>query len=677
MRSRSLLGSLVLVVLVACGGEGAPPPKPPESVAPAPVSSASASASAASPKLDSGARAPKAPVALEEYFKIRRVPAFSRSGLPLLSFSSDESKVAYATDETGRIDIWVKPVSGDGKAVQVTHVEGFVHSFAFSPKEDVLVYEADRGGDELPRLYATDSKGAAPRELVPELPAGRRSQFIEWSKDGATFLYLSNARDEKDMDLLEYDLETKKSALLWQASGSIALAAVSPDHKRFALFETHSEANTDVYVIDRGQKTPTLLTKHTGDVLFQPSVFSADGKTLYLLSDEEGEFTSLYAAALPGGKRTPALAAKWDVDGALVSNTGAYFITVVNENGVPKLSATYKRKPFPLPAVPTKSGAFTPVAFSKNDRYLGVSLVSDTSPSSSYVIDLKSGSVTALTDPLPESLRGQPMVAGEAVEIPSFDGKKVPAFLYRPSTPGLAPAIIDVHGGPTAQSRRTFSPFRQYAVSKGYAVLVPNVRGSTGYGKTYTRLNKLDIGGGPLKDVVACKRWLSANASVAADKVVVFGGSYGGYMALAAEAFTPDEFAANVDFFGVSDLKTLVESFPAYWASASAAIYEKFGDPKNPAHAAYQHDQSPIYFVAAMKRPLLVVQGDKDARVKKDQSDRIVKELRERKVPVHYLVLENEGHGFTKTENNLRALKLTDRFLDRYIFGDTSVTDLP
>ena len=148
-------------------------------------------------------------------------------------------------------------------------------------------------------------------------------------------------------------------------------------------------------------------------------------------------------------------------------------------------------------------------------------------------------------------------------------------------------------------------------------------------------------------------------------------------MALAAAAFTPDEFAANVDFFGVSDLKTLVESFPPQWASMTSYIYQKFGDPKNPAHATYQHDRSPIHFVSQMKKPLLVVQGDKDARVKKDQSDRIVAALKEKSVPVHYLVLENEGHGFTKSENNLRALKLTDRFLDRYIFGDLSVTDLP
>jgi dipeptidyl aminopeptidase/acylaminoacyl peptidase len=230
-----------------------------------------------------------------------------------------------------------------------------------------------------------------------------------------------------------------------------------------------------------------------------------------------------------------------------------------------------------------------------------------------------------------------------------------------------------VHGGPTSQSKREFDRFRQYLVSKGYVVLVPNVRGSTGYGKSYTKADDLDLGGGPLKDVVACKQWLVKQANVDPNKVVVLGGSYGGYMALAAAAFTPKEFAANVDYFGVSDLKSLVESFPPYWESEASSFYKKFGDPKNPEHAQYQHDRSPGFYVDNIEKPLLVVQGDKDARVKKDQSDRIVDALKKRGVPVHYLVLENEGHGFSKNENFLAAFKLTDRFLDRYIFGDESV----
>jgi dipeptidyl aminopeptidase/acylaminoacyl peptidase len=211
-------------------------------------------------------------------------------------------------------------------------------------------------------------------------------------------------------------------------------------------------------------------------------------------------------------------------------------------------------------------------------------------------------------------------------------------------------------------------------VSKGYVVLVPNVRGSTGYGKTYTKFDNLDLGGGPLQDVVACKRWLVKDANVDDARVVVLGGSYGGYMALSAAAFTSKEFAANVDYFGVSDLKSLVESFPPYWTSFATYIYKKFGDPNNPEHAKYQHDRSPANYVDRIERPLLVVQGDKDARVKKGQSDRIVSALKQRGVPVHYLVLENEGHGFSKNENFLAVYKLTDRFLDRYIFGDTSVS---
>jgi dipeptidyl aminopeptidase/acylaminoacyl peptidase len=265
----------------------------------------------------------------------------------------------------------------------------------------------------------------------------------------------------------------------------------------------------------------------------------------------------------------------------------------------------------------------------------------------------------------------------ESVSIPSFDGRKVPAFLYRPEGAGPHPAVVMVHGGPTSQSRRTFSPQLQYFLSKGYVALVPNVRGSTGYGKSYTKLDSKDFGGGPLKDIVACKAWLVKEAGVSSDRVAIIGGSYGGYMVLAAATYTPTEFAAHVDYFGVSELKSLVEGFPAYWASGADAIYAKFGNPKDPADQTYLHDRSPLYFVDRIERPLLVVQGDKDVRVKKDQSDRIVEAVKRKGVPVYYLVLENEGHGFSRNESRLQAFVATDRFLDRYIFGDTSVTVLP
>jgi dipeptidyl aminopeptidase/acylaminoacyl peptidase len=616
------------------------------------------------------AKAPRAPVPLEEYFKIRRVG--SRSGI-LLSFSHDEKQVAYLSDEGGRTDVWVQPISG-GKATQITHVKGFIQGLAFSPTEDKLVFTTDVGGDELPHLFLTDAKGTAPRDILPEQPAGRRTDFVDWADDGKTFLYLSSVRDEKYMDLYEYDLASGKSERLWEGAGKLSFAAESRDHKRFIISEQLSESNRNLFLVERGAKgKPQLLTPHTGEVLFAPTDISRDAKTLYYTSDEGREFTGLYAMDLASRSSKPVAQPDWDVEGGIFSKAWKYFFVATNADGQVKLeveeAASGKRVELPAPP---PGGAWVPLASSRTDRYVGVRLQGDGAPATPYVIDLQRKSVRKLIETLPLSLRDRKMAIGELVHIASFDGRKVPAFLYKPEGAGPFPAVIDVHGGPTAQSRREFAGIRQYLVSKGYVVLVPNVRGSTGYGKTYMRLDNMDLGGGPLKDVIACKKWLSGNASVDAAKVVVMGGSYGGYMALAAATFAPTEFAALVDFFGVSDLKTLVESFPPYWTAGAAFIYKKFGDPKNPADAKYQHDRSPIHFVDKIVRPLLVVQGDRDARVKKDQSDRIVEALKKRDVPVHYLVLADEGHGFSRNESFLAAYRATDRFLDRYIFGDTT-----
>ena len=482
------------------------------------------------------------------------------------------------------------------------------------------------------------------------------------------------------MDLVAYDVRKGKSETLWEASGKLELDDLARDGKRSIVGETLSDADSNIYLVERG-KGPVLLTPHRGDVLHDAWGFTNDDKALYVTSDEGGEHTALYMMDLAKKTLAPVLRPSWDVEGAGPSHTFKYRWTSTNVDGTPHLSILDDKTHKEVAVPPPPAGAgWAPIAFSRTDRYLTATLRSDTSPRVPYLLDLKEGKATRLADPMPDTLKGRMMVAGDVVHIPSFDGRTVPALVYRPVSvggDGPFPAVIDVHGGPTGQSRRDFDPLRQYLVSKGYVVLVPNVRGSTGYGKTYTKLDDLDLGGGPLKDVVACKRWLVANARVAADEVVVLGASYGGYMALAAATFTPTEFVANVDYFGVSDLKSLVESFPAYWAAQAAYIHQKFGDPNNPAHAAYQHDRSPLNFVDRIERPLLVVQGDRDARVKKDQSDRMVDAIRKRGVPVHYLVLANEGHGFSRNESYLAAYLATDRFLDRYVFGDTSVEVLP
>ncbi len=644
----------LLLALLLFGCASALPSTPAPAPSPTPVAAAPA------PK------APKAPVALEEYFKIGRV-----SGLASISF--DEKWVVFSSDAGGRADLWSAPIAG-GQPKQITHVEGFLGSFECSPTSDHLAYLADRGGTELMHLFLSNVNGEAPKDLTAADPATARADLLGWTEDGRAILYKSNRRDEKFMDLYEYELKSGKSKLLLQSDGKLDANIASRDGKRFILTETLSDVNFNLYLFDRGMKAPVLITPHTGDVSYGPTGFSRDGKTLYFVSDEKGELGELYEMDLATKRSTPKLKGDGDVEDAQVSRGGRYFITSVNVDGLSKIAITdlKSKQPVELPGA-TAERAIVPAAFSKTDRYVAAAVITDAEPRNLVIIDLEKKTTTTPVQVLPESLRGKPMVTGKSVRIKSFDGREVPAFLYSPAGPGPFPAEIDVHGGPTAQSRRNFDAWRQYQVSKGIAVLVPNVRGSTGYGKTYTKLDNLDLGGGPLEDIVACKRWLVKEANVDEQRVVVLGGSYGGYMALAAATFKPKEFVANVDYFGVSDLKSLVESFPPYWAAFATYIYQKFGDPKNPEHAKYQHDRSPLNFLDQVERPLLVVQGENDARVKKDQSDRAVEKLRARKVPVHYLVIPGEGHGFSKNENRLAAFQVTDRFLDRYLFGDTSV----
>ncbi|MFH1131579.1 MAG: S9 family peptidase, partial [Pseudomonadota bacterium] len=611
------------------------------------------------------AKAPKAPVPLAEYFNIRRVGE--------ASFSHDEKLIAYASDKGGRMDVWVQPIKG-GEANQITHVGGFIHSIAFSPTRDQLLFEADEGGNELPHIFLTDSKGAAPQDLMTDDPKGSRTVFIRWADNGRSFLYLSNRRDPKYLDVWKYTMKTKKSDLLWKSSGKLSVALTSRDHKRFIIKETLSDADANIYLFDVRKNKLTLLTPHKGDIQYSPTAFSKDGEKLYFTSDEGREFTALFVMNL-NTKRVKLLHSEnWDVQGGSFTKGWRYFKTVINVDGTPKviLEDIRTKKIVEMPKI-GKDGVLFPSESSNTDRYVAGYLITDISPGTLYVVDLKRGTAKELVNVLPPALQKYQMVRGKVVRIPSFDKWKVPAFIHIPAGQGPFPAVIDVHGGPTSQSWREFRGIRQYLVSKGYVVLVPNVRGSTGYGKSYTQLDNLDLGGGPLQDIVYCKKWLVEHAMVDKDRVVVMGGSYGGYMALAAATFTPTEFAANVDFFGVSDLKSLVQSFPPYWTAFATYIYKKFGDPNNPAHAKYQYERSPGNFVEKIQRPLLVVQGENDARVRKDQSDRIVEKLRKRKVPVHYLIIPGEGHGFSKNENRLKAYETTDRFLDRYIFKDVSV----
>ncbi len=254
------------------------------------------------------------------------------------------------------------------------------------------------------------------------------------------------------------------------------------------------------------------------------------------------------------------------------------------------------------------------------------------------------------------------------VRFKSFDGLEVPANLYRPHGAGArqkVPGIINVHGGPGGQARLTYSALLQFLVNHGYAVLDVNNRGSSGYGKTFFTADDRKHGREPLWDCVAAKNFLAGRDFVQGDRIAIMGGSYGGYMVLAALAFQPQEFAAGVDIFGVSNWVRTLESIPAYWEAERKALYREIGDPQTDLDRL--REVSPLFHADKIERPLLVLQGANDPRVLKAESDEIVEAIKKRKGVVDYIVFDDEGHGFTKKTNELRAYSAILAFLDRHL----------
>ena len=263
------------------------------------------------------------------------------------------------------------------------------------------------------------------------------------------------------------------------------------------------------------------------------------------------------------------------------------------------------------------------------------------------------------------------LVSAEVIRYKSYDGTEIPAIYYVPkqaSATNKVPALVWVHGGPGGQSRQNYFPLVQYLVNHGYAVLAVNNRGSSGYGKTFFHLDDQKHGEADLKDIVESKEWLAKQPQIDGDKIGIIGGSYGGYMVMAAMAFQPEEFDVGVNIFGVTNWLRTLKSIPPWWESFKDALYKEMGDP-NTADSVRLHKISPLFHAQHVKKPLLVLQGAKDPRVLQAESDEIVAEVKKNGVPVEYVLFEDEGHGFVKKENEIEGYGKVLQFLDKYLKG--------
>ncbi|BBM85244.1 alpha/beta hydrolase family protein [Candidatus Uabimicrobium amorphum] len=581
------------------------------------------------------------------------------------SFSPDEKEILFSSDASGVYNAYVMSVK-DGKARQITHsTKESIYILSFFPKDKRILYRSDQGGNELHHIYLLDEDGKS-RDLTPGEKV--RSGFYGWSHDRKSFFYGSNKRDPRYMDVYEMDIDTFEAKMLYKNEGGYYPSGISNNKKYIALAKVITRNNSDMYLYNCDEKKIHHLSPHKGDINFSPVTFSVDNTKLYYLTDRDSEFSYLMSYDLKTTKSSIVEQTNWDIMYAYFSYSGKYMVLGINNDSRTevKIYNTVAKKWLKLPEMPHAD--ITSVNISSSENLMTFYVNSSRSPNNLYVYNFTTGKYRQLTNTMNSQINVEHLVDGNVIRYKSFDDLEVPAILYKPhqaSATNKVPAIVWVHGGPGGQSRIRYSALIQYLANHGYAVLAVNNRGSSGYGKTFFQLDDHNHGKGDLGDCIAAKKFLADTGYVDAKKIAIVGGSYGGYMVLAALAFRPTEFQVGVNIFGVSNWVRTLKSIPAWWEAYREALYRELGNPHT--EEEYLRSISPLFHSDKIMRPLLVLQGANDPRVLKVESDEIVAAVKKKGVPVEYIVFPDEGHGFAKKQNRIKGFKAIRLFLDKYL----------
>jgi dipeptidyl aminopeptidase/acylaminoacyl peptidase len=586
-------------------------------------------------------------------------------------FSPDGAKILVSSDKSGVFNAWAVPVAG-GDPVQLTRsTTNAVFARAWYPKDERFIYQSDQGGNELTHVYVQTPDGAT-KDVTPGDKL--KAEFAGWAYDDKSFFVATNERDKRYFDLYEVDPETYRRVLVYQDTTGLRISEVSRDKRWFALTKTNTEHDSNVYLYDRETKALTLLTPHAGDVNWDVAEFGPDDRSLYLLTDEGNEFRYLVRHDIASGQRTVVEKPSWDVLYAGFSKSGQYFVAAVNNDARTEIRLYQypSMQPVQLPKAP--AGDIVSVRISDDDSRMAFYLSGSRWPANLWVGDLAGGAARQLTQNLSPRIDPEHLVDAQVVRFEAADGVEIPGLLFKPHQASAArkvPALVNVHGGPGGQSRLGYSALVQYLVNHGYAVYSINNRGSSGYGKTFFKMDDRKHGQEDLDDCVASKKMLVETGWVDGNRIGILGGSYGGYMVLAALAFRPQEFAVGVDIFGVSNWVRTLESIPAWWEAQRKALYVELGDPST--DGEYLRSISPLFHAKNIARPLLVLQGKNDPRVLQVESDEIVAAAKANGVPVDYLVFVDEGHGFRNKKNQHAGYKRVLEFCDKYLAAPAQI----
>jgi dipeptidyl aminopeptidase/acylaminoacyl peptidase len=560
-----------------------------------------------------------------------------------------------------------------GTRTQVTFFNEPVTFASFEPGDGrYFVFARDVGGNEFSQLYRYDF--ATGRTTL--LTDGGRSQngAVVWNRRGNRIAYFSTRRNGTDRDIHVVDPSNEKTdTLLVQGTGGGWWTPLdwSPDDSRLLVEEFVSVTRGALWMVNaaNGQKEP--LTDPGAQVSWSSGRFSRDGRGVYVLSDKDSEFRRLGYLELGSGRFTPLTAEfPWDVEMFDLAKDGRTLAFVVNEAGISKLHLmdTATRRSRPAAGVP--AGVIATLRWHANSREVAVSIASARSPSDVYSVDAGTGAVSRWTEGELGGLVASDLVEPELIRWKSFDGREISGFYYRaPSRfPGRRPVIINIHGGPESQALPGYLARNNYYLNElGVSIILPNVRGSSGYGKTFVDLDNGTKREDSVKDIGALLDWIAARPELDASRVMVTGGSYGGYMTLAVSVHYSDRLRAAVDVVGISNFNTFLKNTESYRRDVRRPEY---GDERDAKMAAFFEQIAPLNNAEKIRHPLLVVQGGNDPRVPLSEAEQMVKRIRQHGTAVWYLMARDEGHGFAKKANVDFQFYATVMFVRQYLLGD-------
>jgi dipeptidyl aminopeptidase/acylaminoacyl peptidase len=558
-----------------------------------------------------------------------------------------------------------------GARTQMTFFPDRVFGARFDPKTgDSFIFSKDVGGDEFFQIYRYDFADGR----ITLLTDGKsRNTDPLWSNGGDAIAYGSTRRNGNDVDLYVVNPHDPKSdhRVAELSGGGWQVADWSPDDRILLAIEGISINETYLWLIDvaSGAKTP-LTPRGKEHVAYGNAAFSRDGKALYVTTDRGSEFQRLAIMDLATKKLdflTPDMA---DVDAFDLSLDGRWLAYVSNERGASALHVLDTATRLERPGLKLPLGVVTGLRWHRDGGAIGLTMETARSSADAWSWDVKSGRLERWTTSELGGLNPDTFAEPELVSWKSFDGREITGFLYRPDPKrfsGKRPVMIDIHGGPEGQSRPGFLGALNYLVNElGIAIVFPNIRGSSGYGKTYLELDNGVLREGAYKDIGALLDWMRTRSDLDPDRVMVDGGSYGGHMTLAVAYLYSDRIRCSVDVVGPSSLVTFLQNTSGYRRDLRRVEY---GDERDPTVRAFLERTAPLNNAEKIKKPLFVIQGFNDPRVPRTESEQMVAKIRQLGTPVWYLMAKDEGHGFAKKSNRDYQFYATIEFMKQYLLN--------